>query len=183
VTNPSSKFATPPRTLSEPEFVKRFGGIYENSPWIAETLWRRGLDASHDSVVGVATALAAVVDTADSARKLALINAHPDLAGRAAVAGELTADSTAEQASAGIDQCNAEEFERFQNFNARYKNKFSFPFIMAVKGSNRHAILAAFEQRLENGPKTEFATALAEVHKIARLRLSEMAAQESAEIA
>jgi OHCU decarboxylase len=94
------------------------------------------------------------------------------------VRGELTAESTGEQASAGIDQCNAEEFARFQRYNEAYKAKFGFPFIMAVRGSNRHKILAAFETRLENDAETEFHTAIEQIHKIARLRLEAVARGE-----
>jgi 2-oxo-4-hydroxy-4-carboxy-5-ureidoimidazoline decarboxylase len=101
-----------------------------------------------------------------------LIKAHPDLAGRAAIAGELTEASNEEQASAGIDQCSPEEFARFQDLNERYKAKFDFPFVMAVRKSNRHEILVAFETRLSNDPDDEFEQAIAEIHKIARLRLA-----------
>ena len=108
---------------------------------------------------------------ADKALQLALINAHPDLAGKAAVRGELTEASTAEQSGAGIHLCSAAEFARFTELNAAYKAKFAFPFIMAVKGSNRHEILAAFEERIHNEVETEFARALAEINKIALFRL------------
>ena len=103
-----------------------------------------------------------------------LIRAHPDLAGRAALAGSLTRDSTSEQQSAGIDQCSAEELARFHDLNSRYKTKFGFPFVMAVRGRQRSEILAAFERRLAGSPEAEFATALEEIHKIAALRLSEL---------
>lgn len=159
------------------DFVARYGGIYEHSPWVAEAAWDRyGKAPPADELAGV---MAACVDAASDARKLALIRAHPDLAGRAAVAGELTAESTSEQASAGIDRCTPEEFARFTGYNARYVEKFGFPFVMAVRGSNRHAILAAFEERLDNDPGTEFRRAIAEIHKIARLRLEALAASES----
>ena len=148
-------------------FVRRYGGIYEHSPWVAEGAWEQGVTADN-----LAAVMAAVVDAAGYERQLALICAHPDLAGRAAVAGELTHESTDEQASAGIDQCTPEEFARFQDYNARYKERFGFPFIMAVRGSNRHAILNAFEERLGNDAETEFARAIQEIHKIARLRLA-----------
>ena len=174
--NPDARVLEPaPMGLSRSEFVARFGGIYENSPWVARCAWDAGLPEDADTVGGLARALAEIVDRAGSDDKLALLRAHPDLAGRAAVAGELTAASTAEQASAGIDQCSPEEFARFTEYNARYKRRFGIPFIMAVRGSNRHAILTAFEQRLDNDRGTEFATALRQVHKIARLRLESMA--------
>ncbi|MEO1596374.1 MAG: 2-oxo-4-hydroxy-4-carboxy-5-ureidoimidazoline decarboxylase [Pseudomonadota bacterium] len=165
----------PPSSLDRDEFVSHYGGIYEHSAWIAEAAWDAGLKPEADTPAGLAAAMGAVVDAAGQTRQLELLRAHPDLAGKAAVAGELTAESTEEQASAGIDQCTAEEFARFQDFNERYKRRFAMPFIMAVRGANRHEILAAFESRLDNPRTVEFATALAEVHKIARLRLQAMA--------
>lgn len=161
--------------MTKEGFVSRYGGMYEHSPWIAERLWENGLNTNHDSVEKLSEAMQEVVASADTERQLALIRAHPDLAGKAAVRGELTRQSSSEQASAGIDQCNDEEFDRFQRYNESYKQKFQFPFVMAVKGSNRLTILKAFEQRLHNDYETEFACALAEIHKIARLRLQEMA--------
>lgn len=150
------------------EFVARFGGIYEHSPWVAEQVF----DSSGEPAPGqLADILAACVDNAPEARKLALIRAHPDLAGKAAVGGELTQESSAEQRSARLDQCTAEEFEKFQVLNRQYRDKFGFPFIMAVRNSNRRQILEAFELRLGNDPATEFETAMTEIHKIARLRL------------
>jgi OHCU decarboxylase len=118
--------------------------------------------------------MARVVETVGRDRQLALLRAHPDLAGRLAVAGGLTASSSAEQASAGLDRCTPAEFARFQALNAAYREKFGFPFIMAVRGRSRTEILAAFERRVANDAETEFATALAEVHKIALLRLREL---------
>ncbi len=167
--------------MTEQEFVDCFGGVYEHSPWIAQSVWRDGLDASHDDVDGLAHALAATVDQADAELRLNLINAHPDLAGRAAVQGELTPDSTAEQSSAGIDQCTADEFSQFQKMNGKYKNKFGFTFVMAVKGSNRHKILDAFRQRVQNDAGVEFVQAIQEIHTIARLRLAEIAARDTTE--
>ena len=170
-------FPIPPRSMTEDDFVDLFGGVYEHSPWIARETYQGGLGAAEDSSAGLSAAMIRTVEGADRERIMALINAHPDLAGRAAVRGELTAESTAEQAGAGIDQCNAEEFERFQRYNAAYKEKFRFPFIMAVKGSNRHLILAAFEERLENDAETEFNRAVQEIHKIARFRLDAIGEQ------
>ena len=161
--------------LSETEFIECYGAVYEHSAWIAQQTWQQGLTESHDTVAGLAAAMAQTLAQASRGQQLALIKAHPDLAGRAAVRGELTDDSTDEQASAGLDQCSAEEFNRFQALNEAYQDKFDFPFIMAVRGSHRHAILAAFAQRLDNEPEKEFATALAEINKIARLRLALLA--------
>lgn len=170
------KFSPPPRQMSEEEFVERFGGIYEHSAWVAEEAWRNGLTEKQDSVDGLAAAMGRVVDQAETAKKGALINAHPDLAGKLAVSGGLTEHSTAEQASAGIDQCSPEEFDRFQALNDAYKERFGMVFIMAVKGSNREEILAAFEARVTHSPEEEFERAIREIHKIARLRLLDIAA-------
>jgi OHCU decarboxylase len=111
------------------------------------------------------------VDNASSDRQLALIRAHPDLAGKAAVAGELTDDSETEQSRAGLDRCSPEEYARFQALNDEYRRKFGFPFVMAVRNSSRGDILAAFESRLGNDYDEEFENALIEIHKIARMRL------------
>lgn len=150
------------------EFVSRFGGIYENSPWVAERVYA---EAHGRTTAELAELFADCVERAGRDRKLALIRAHPDLAGKAAVAGELSDESTEEQSSARLDRCTAAEFERFQALNRRYRERFGFPFVMAVRGRNRQEILAAFEARLHNEIETEFATAIAEIHKIARMRL------------
>ncbi len=154
------------------DFIARYGGIYEHSPWVAEQT--ASLAGTLDDVRHLATLMADCVDNAGTEQQLALIRAHPDLAGKAQVAGELTADSTNEQASAGLDQCSKVEYERFQALNEAYKEKFGFPFVMAVRGSNRAEILETFSTRLKNDYNLEFETALAEIHKIARLRLEAM---------
>ena len=154
---------------AEPEFVARFGAIYEHSPWVAEEAV--GIVDDIADIEQIAAVMADCVDNASVDRQLELIRAHPDLAGKTQIAGELTEDSTSEQASAGLDQCSAEEYERFQSLNGAYHEKFGFPFVMAVRDSGRREILAAFESRLNNEPGLEFETALAEIHKIARLRL------------
>ena len=158
--------------LSEIEFVARYGGIYERSPWVAEEAAALAIE-SEDSQ-RVADIMAECVDNASAERQLALIRAHPDLAGKAQVAGELTAESTTEQASAGLDQCSQAEYEQFQALNRDYHDKFGFPFVMAVRDSGRADILAAFERRLGNGRDLEFETALQEIHKIAKLRIETM---------
>jgi len=154
------------------EFIERYGGIYEHSPWVAEEAFGDYLEDPDTDAL--AELFAECVDNASRDRRLALIHAHPDLAGRAAVAGELTEPSGEEQSSAGIDQCSPQEFARFQDLNQRYKEKFGFPFVMAVRGSNRQEILSAFEARLQNDPAEEFERAISEIHKIARLRLAAM---------
>lgn len=154
---------------AETEFVARFAGIYEHSAWVAEESASDAADSG--SMQHIARIMADCVDNASAERQLALIRAHPDLAGKAQIAGELTEDSTEEQTSAGLDQCSAEEYAQFQSLNDRYHERFGFPFVMAVRGSGRSDILAAFEQRLGNDVNTEFETALQEIHKIAKLRL------------
>ncbi|MFC0667184.1 2-oxo-4-hydroxy-4-carboxy-5-ureidoimidazoline decarboxylase [Azotobacter chroococcum] len=168
-------FATvKPSALSREAFVETFGGVYEHSPWIAETVFDRGTGQEDDAIERLHARLAQVVRSAPREAQLALIQAHPDLAGKAAVRGELSAASTAEQAGAGIQDCTPEEFERFERLNAAYQARFGFVFIMAVKGSDRQRILAAFEERLNHTPEQEFARALAEIDKIALFRLQAM---------
>lgn len=157
--------------MTDTDFVSRYGGIYEHSPWVAERVQQLLDDSSVDNET-LATLMADCVDNASVEMQLELIRAHPDLAGKAQVAGELTADSTEEQSRAGLDQCTASEFEQFQSLNAAYKEKFDFPFIMAVRESTREEILQAFLERIENDYELEFETALQEIHKIARLRLA-----------
>jgi OHCU decarboxylase len=169
------RLSNPPSSMTESEFVEAFGGIYEHSPWVARGTWQRGVTPEHDTVEALAAALAATVDGCDRETRLALVRAHPDLAGRAAMRGELGAESTREQAGAGIDQCSPEEYRRFQSLNDAYKRKFGFPFVMAVKGSDRHAILSAFAARIGNDAETELGNAIAEIHRIARLRLAGLA--------
>ncbi len=164
-----------PSAMPEDDFVARFGHVYEHSPWVAQRAWHAGLDADADTSGGLAAGLATQVDAASAEEQLALIRAHPDLGGRAAQAGTLTPDSAREQAGAGLDACSPEEFERLQQLNRAYTARFGFPFVIAVKGLSRADILAAMAARLDNDPQRERQTALAEIHKIARLRLATMA--------
>ncbi len=163
-----------PSEMDRTAFVGRFGGVFEHSPWIAETAFDRGLGPEADDAEGLHEAMCAVLRAAPRERKLALVRAHPDLAGRLARRGALTAASRGEQASAGLDACSEEEYARFTELNARYRAKFGFPFVMAVRGRDRGEILRAFEQRIENDPETEFETALAEIEKIALSRLRQL---------
>jgi 2-oxo-4-hydroxy-4-carboxy-5-ureidoimidazoline decarboxylase len=150
-------------------FVARYADIYEHSPWVAERA-ARVLDAGAD-VHTIGRVMADCVDNASAEQQLELMRAHPDLAGKAAIAATLTEASTNEQASAGLDRCTPAEFEKFQALNAAYRRKFGFPFIMAVRGSTRRDILAAFAARLNHAADVEFETALKEIHRIAALRL------------
>ncbi len=146
-----------PGRISRAGFVARFGGVFEHSPWIAEAAFDAGLGAEEDRATDWAetlhAAMTAVLRRAARPRKLALIRAHPDLAGRLAIERGLTAASSAEQAGAGLDHCTAEECARFAALNDAYKGKFGFPFIMAVKGRRRDEIRAAFERRMKNGAR------------------------------
>ena len=160
--------------MSQQEFAAKYAGIYEHSAWVAEQA--APLVADLVDMERIAAEMADCVDNASDEMQLALIRAHPDLAGKAHVAGELTADSTSEQTRAGLDQCSADEYERFQSLNNAYHEKFGFPFVMAVRDSSRAEILTAFERRLQHDPNLEFETALAEIHKIASLRLYAMEA-------
>jgi 2-oxo-4-hydroxy-4-carboxy-5-ureidoimidazoline decarboxylase len=171
----TNRFSSSPRQMARGDFVARFGGVYEHSPWIAEAVYDRGLAPETDSRAGLASAMAAVLAGADHEARLALIRAHPDLAGRAAIAGELTTSSRSEQAGAGLDRCTPEEYRRFQELNAVYKEKFGFPFILAVGGRTREEILAAFESRIGNDRDVEFQTALEQINRIALLRLEAIA--------
>ena len=163
-----------PHELSQSAFIATFGGIYEHSPWVAETLYDQGLSKDDDDPKTLAARMAAIVDAAGGERQMALLCAHPELAGKLAISGSLTAESTSEQASAKLDHCSAEEFAEFQNLNQRYQENFGHPFIIAVRGLDRAKILAAFRKRVGHSGPVEFRAALAEVHKIAQLRLDQL---------
>jgi len=154
--------------MDERAFVAALGGIYEHSPWVAAGAAVRRPFASIDAL---ATSMAAVVADAGEARQLALIRAHPELAGKAMVRKELTAESTGEQSHAGLTDCSPAEFARLTNLNARYNAKFGFPFILAVKGYDRAGVIAEFARRVERDRAAEFAESLRQIDRIARLRL------------
>jgi len=157
-------------------FVEQFGGMYEHSPWVAVGVWseiNRHQKISYESLL---EKLRAVVEAAPNDQKLALLRAHPELAGKAATEGTLTAESTDEQARARLDLCSKDEFDMFHQLNSAYNEKFEFPFIMAVRNSTREEILQAFASRLHNQKPAEFATAMQQVHLIAALRLEAYAA-------
>ena len=164
-----------PHELSRTAFIATFGGIYEHSPWVAETLYDQGLSKDDGDPAKLAERMAAIVDAAGDERQMTLLCSHPELAGKLAISGSLTAESSAEQASAQLDQCSAKEFAEFQNLNQRYHETFGHPFIIAVRGLDRAKILAAFRKRVNHSGQIEFRTALAEVHKIAKLRLDQLA--------
>ncbi len=149
-------------------FLACLGGVFEHSPWVAEKAYPGRPFRDRDALHAV---LMQVVRQAGEAEQIALLRAHPDLAGKAARTGTLTADSTAEQAGAGLDNLTDSEFCRFHALNTAYTAKFGFPFILAVKGYDKTSILAAFERRLENSAEEERETAIEQVGRIARFRL------------
>jgi len=169
------RFDPPPRELPREAFLARYGGVWEATPWIAEAAFDRGLGPETDTPEGLAAAMAREVATAPRRARLALLRAHPDLAGRLALAGGLTEASTREQAGAGLDACTPEELAEFRALNARYVERFGFPFILAVKGRRRDEILEAFRRRVGADPEAEFEEALGQVARIARLRLEGLA--------
>ena len=178
MSGPDAAFVVPPGDMSEAEFMTAFGEVYEASPWVARIVWWEAPHASLATVNGLCAAMSEVVDRAPRDIQLALLRSHPDLAGRAARAGDLSTASTREQEGAGLDQCSKDEYAEFHRLNDAYKAKFAFPFIVAVGGLNRRQILELFRFRLENSPAGEFANCLAEVHKIARLRVESVPTTE-----
>jgi OHCU decarboxylase len=160
-----------PSRMTEAQFIATYGGVYEHSPQFAQAAWRSTKHSDLDTVDGLSRALRARVEDAGLPAQLALIRAHPDLADRA----RLSKESVAEQAGAGLDDCSAEELAEFRALNASYKARFGFPFVKAVRGFSRQQILEEFRRRAGNDPDLEFRTALDEIHKIARLRLDDLA--------
>jgi OHCU decarboxylase len=153
------------------EFVATVGGIFEHSPWIAEAV------VNQRPFAGSAALLEAMIQAvlaSPSEKQLALIRAHPDLAGRLAQQGKLTAESTREQAAAGISAADAETIIRINELNAAYRARFDFPFVICARLNNVSTIVEAMERRLGNDPATEQATALEEIGKIARFRLADL---------
>ena len=149
-------------------FVLALEGIFEHSPWVAEGAWSRRPFASFDALY---RALADAMRGAGEAAHLALIRAHPQLAGKAALRGDLTRDSHAEQSGAGLDRCSTDDLARLGKLNRAYEAKFGFPFVLAVKGLDRAAILARFAERLKRDSATEIAEALQQIERIAWFRL------------
>jgi 2-oxo-4-hydroxy-4-carboxy-5-ureidoimidazoline decarboxylase len=149
-------------------FVAVLGGIFEHSPWVAE---RTAALRPFHSVAELAAVMAGEVEKAGYGAQMTLIRAHPELAGKAAIRGELTTESTSEQAGAGLDQCSPEEFARLTELNRAYHSKFGFPFILAVRGYDRAGIIREFERRLQLGVEEERRECLEQIYRIGRLRL------------
>jgi len=148
-----------PSEMGLAEFVATFGGIFEHSPWIAKRAHALELGPAHDSARGVQSALTRVFRSASEEERFGVLRAHPDLAGKLAAAKRLTAESTAEQASAGLDALTDDERAAFTTLNDAYTGKFGFPFIIAVRDNTKASILAAFERRVDQDRATEFAEA------------------------
>ncbi len=156
--------------MDVPAFVAAFGDVAEHSPWVAE---RAAGGRPFESLRDMVEAFADEVREAGPAEKLALLRAHPDLAGKAAIAGEMAEDSRREQAGAGLDALTPEEFSRFTELNESYSAKFGFPFILAVRGADKQTILGAFAERIERDPEAEKAMAVNEVTRIIGLRIED----------
>ncbi len=152
------------------DFIATFADIAEHSPWVAARAAEQRPFANRAAMID---AFQRAVSAADEAKQLALLRAHPDLAGRAARAGELTSDSAREQKGVGLDTLSDDEFARFHTLNEAYKSRFGIPFIFAVKGATKHDILAAFEARLCATQQEEVMTALMQVLRIIRFRLTD----------
>jgi len=159
--------------MDRDDFVAHFGGVFEESPWIAREAWESrpfgSVDALHAAMVWV-------VEHSPRAARLELIRAHPDLAGRAAIAGALTPESTREQAAAGLDRLTPGQYERITTLTAAYRERFGFPFVVCAREHTPDSIIATAAARLEARPDEEEQTALSEIAKIARLRLDDLVA-------
>jgi 2-oxo-4-hydroxy-4-carboxy-5-ureidoimidazoline decarboxylase len=160
--------------LDETGFVEALGFVFEHSPWVVRRSWRARPFASR---AALHAAMMDAVAAAGETERLALIRAHPELAGKAAIAGALTAESRHEQGSAGLDQLTAEEFARFHELNAAYAARFGFPFVICVRLGDKRSILEAMRTRLARAPDAELAEAVAQIGLISRLRLFDAVAE------
>lgn len=154
--------------LGQQEFVSVLGFLFEGSPWIASEAWHA---LPFGNLEELQAALCGVMYSADASRKVALIEAHPDLVGKAAFAGTLAPASASEQASAGLDKLSDDEIATFRRLNSAYRDKFGFPFVICARENKKESILACFETRLQNSREVEIEMALREIAKIAHLRL------------
>lgn len=157
--------------MSQEEFTAALGAIYEHSPWVAQ---RAAAKRPFKNLQQLQEAMANEVRNASEEERLRLIRAHPELAGKAAVRGELTAESTREQKGAGLDQCSPEEFAQLQELNRRYNEKFGFPFVIAVKGHNRQSIIRHFSERLANERNAEAGECIEQIIRIGGFRLADV---------
>ncbi|MDH3660552.1 MAG: allantoinase PuuE [Alphaproteobacteria bacterium] len=163
-----------PSAMDKENFVQAFGGVFEHSPWIAEGAFALELGPAHDGAAGLHNALSRIFRSASEERRLGVLTAHPDLAGKLAAAKRLTPESTAEQAGAGLGHLTDEERAAFTDLNDAYQEKFGFPFIVAVRDHDKAGILALFQRRLQHEREVEFDEACRQVERIARFRLEDM---------
>lgn len=157
--------------MDNTQFVHVLGGVYEHSPWVAERVAAQRPFASADAL---RAAMRQTVNNAGEAQQIKLVRAHPELAGKAAERGEMTAASTREQGGAGLNQLTPEELARLQSLNARYSEKFGFPFVMAVRGYDRQAIFDAMTKRLNNDRDTELRNSLEQINRVVSFRLNDL---------
>jgi OHCU decarboxylase len=157
--------------LDRDAFIERYGPLFEHSPWVAEAAWHDRPFADREQLY---EALVAAMYAAPRERKLALIRAHPDLAGKAAIEGTLTNSSRREQAAAGLDRLTPDEYDAFTRTNAAYRERFGFPLVVCAREHTKESILRVASERLSNGEDEEIRTALEEIAKIARLRLEDV---------
>jgi OHCU decarboxylase len=162
-----------PSDMDRDTFVSEFGGVFEHSPWIAEAAHALELGPTHDTAAGVHAALARIFRSAPEDARLGVLTAHPDLAGKLAQARRLTTESTAEQASVGLDCLTDAERATFTELNDAYTARFGFPFIIAVRDNSKASIMDAFRRRIGNDRRTELAEACRQVERIAELRLKD----------
>lgn len=156
--------------LSEAEFNEVFGNIFEKASWIAKKLYKQ---KPFESFEILSQKMISIFEDTNDKNKLKVLNSHPDLADKTKI-GFLTSDSNKEQSNAGLDQCTKSEFNQFKSLNTEYKNKFGFPFILAVKGRNKSEILLNFKRRVLSDKKKEFDESIKQVKQIASLRLQEL---------
>ncbi|WP_375264750.1 allantoinase PuuE [Planktotalea sp.] len=171
--NPHVRYERPSEMTRE-TFVSKYGSIFEHSPWIAEGAFELELGRTHDTAIGLHNALCRIFRSANEEQRLGVLTAHPDLAGKLAQANSLTAESTAEQAAAGLDYLTDEEKATFTKLNEEYVSKHGFPFIIAVRDHDKASILNAFHRRINNDRATEFAEACKQVERIADFRLMDI---------
>ena len=163
-----------PNQMNRENFVSTFSHIYEDSPWIVMQAWNIGLTPQHNTLLGLFKAFVDVVETAGVEPQLRLLRAHPELARRIGKNTTLTKAYRDEQELAGLNNCSEEEFNEFRSLNHRYKERFGFPFILAVGGRHRNEILEIFRKRINNDSEYELKEALKQVHQIAYLRLCDI---------
>ncbi|MBL11003.1 MAG: OHCU decarboxylase [Acidiferrobacteraceae bacterium] len=163
-----------PNQMNRENFVSTFGHIYENSPWIATHVWNMGLTQQHNTLSGLFTAFVDVIASAGMEPQMRLLCTHPQLARRIGQSETLTKTSRDEQETAGLNNCSEEEFNEFRSLNHLYKERFGFPFILAVGGRHRNEILEIFRKRIKNDSECELKEALKQVHQIAYLRLCDI---------